>query len=182
MSELVLPNSNPLREIRLSLKYSLDRLAGIAGVSRQLIIRAEQAVYADPPPRLLETLLELNPDSEIDEEVIRVRYREFQRHTRKSNYGALSVGFKFSEGKGLHPFIDWRVRSGVRARIGPAKLFCVHPALIHKFELQPWLCQTPPGDLILALRESGYSSETLDDLGKAFYIYKMHRRSNGLSG
>lgn len=177
-STVPLAPKNPLREIRLSLGLSLDRLAREARVSRQLIIRAEQAVYSDPPPRLLKTLLWLDVDEYSDAESVIAQYHAFQVQTRKLNYGALIPNFNFKNlvPPGQHPFVVWRVRSGVKARIGPAKFFCVHPALLHKFEVQPHLVVTPPSELMLALAQSGYTKEFLASFAKAYDDYKNRRR------
>lgn len=173
---------NPLREIRLAFGLSLDRLAHRSGVSRQLIIRAEQAVYADPPPRLLTTLLEYELEGYDDYDSVLAQYHAFQVVTRKNSYGKLNPGFDFlTVPVGVHPFVDWRVRSGIKARIGPAKFFCVHPALLHKFEVQPHLVITPPGDLLLALEQSGYSKELLASLGTAYDTYKVFLRRSRLA-
>lgn len=172
--------ANPLRQARLEARLSLDQLARKANVSRQLIIRAEQGVYADPPPRLLDVIMDLAAVEVLfggDREVVYHVYHAFQTATRKANFDRLSKTFDFrSVPVGVHPFVDWRLRSGIRARIGPAKYYCVHPALLHKYEVQPHLVQSTPGDLQRALRESGYSSELLDALEDAYYTYKVSRR------
>lgn len=200
------PVVNPLKQLRLSKRLSQEVLAHRAGVTRQLVIRAEQGVYASPPPRLLDYLLEvaslpcaLDVDTngiphdppliptpvEVlgldDEGVVYHRYAQFQTYTRKHNFGKLMPKFNFapvSEGglvpEGEHPFTSWRMQSGLKARIGTAKYFCVHPALLHKFEVTPNLCRTVPGELITALGQAGYSSETLAGLENAYYSYKKY--------
>lgn len=168
---------NPLREIRLSVGLTLDQLAYRAEVSRLLIIRSEQAVYADPSPRLLETLLAFEVDGLDDEFVVLARYHEFQTETRKENYGKLRTVDTFKwYNPTVHPFVFWRMDSGVTAQIAISKYFCVHPALIHKFEKTPHLCVTPPGELMTALGQSGYSKELLDSFTKAYDTFKQSTR------
>lgn len=188
------PPENPLRFLRLRLRLSQEQLAHHARVSRQLVIRAEQAVYASPPPVLVDTLLELadskldeGPRSELnpgavgfafDKETVYHLYKGFQTYVRKAHYGRLSPSFDFANvPSSVHPFVDWRLCSGVKARIGTAKYFCVHPALLHKYEVQPHLVQSTPGDLVRALRESGYRRELLDSLSTAYDNYKEHLSS-----
>lgn len=175
------PPENPLKTLRLGLKVSQEALAYQSRLSRQLIIRAEQAVYASPPPALLATLLDRAEQRlessavgfEFDEASVYHLYKEFQTHVRKTHYGRLSPSFDFANVPvGVHPFVDWRLRSGISARIGTAKFFCVHPALLHKYEMQPHLVQSTPGELVSALRESGYRKELLDSLGDAYDNYK----------
>lgn len=172
---------NPLTVLRTTKRLSQEALAKKAGVSRQLIIRAEQAVYASPPPALVSTLLDISDPAAVgfalDEETVYHLYKEYQTHVRKRSFGRLATNQVFSDvPKGVHPFVDWRLRSGIKARIGPAKFFCVHPALLHKFEVQPHLCQSPPGDLLHALVESGYSKELLASFSLAYDTYKGHLR------
>lgn len=168
---------NPLRTIRLSNKFSLDRMAQYAHVSRQLIIRAEQAVYASPPPALLKACLELAVGDLEDEGTVYHLYKAFQSQTRKKHYGHLIVdpGWEHLRA-GIHPWIWWRKASGIEARIGPAKFYCVHPALLHKLEVTPNLCQTIPTELLVALIDSGYSKNTLDGFEKAYRDFKQMRR------
>lgn len=174
------PPENPLRLLRFDQRLSLDQLARKAGVSRQLIIRAEQAVYNSPPPVLVATLLDnISEDRAVegfdDREFVYHLYKQFQTFTRKKNYGRLNPKFSFAAVPvGVHPWVNWRLSSGIAARIGPAKHYCVHPALLHKFEVQPHLVQSPPGDLRGALIEAGYRKELLDELAAAYDTYKVH--------
>ncbi len=179
---------NPLREMRLRLGWTLDKTARLMATSRQFIIRSEQAVYADPPPRLTELLLDHtepnipdlpNPGAVgvgmSDELIVYQLYHLFQVQTRRENYGKLITDFDFPIHPAYslqHPFVLWRTRSGINARIGPSKLFCVHPALISKFEIRPHLCTTAPKELITALRDSGYDEELLDSFAQAYDTYK----------
>lgn len=192
---------NPLTVMRKSMRLSQEQTARRAGVTRQLVIRAEQAVYSDPPPALLRFLVEcVDPANEdlrtltgapyddapnsgavgvldIDESLVYHQYHNFQKHVRRSSYGKLRPEFDFTSlAPDVHPWIEWRMQSGITARIGPAKFFCLHPALLHKFEVQPHLIQSPPGDLVNALLMSGYSRETLADLDRAWSNYKDHLR------
>lgn len=191
--------TNPLREMRLALGYSLDRVAADLDTTRQFVIRAEQGVYATPPPALTDYLL-TKTDALLDESLIPDRindravlfnnpaavglgrgdigivyhlYAKFQSETRKANYGKLSPTFAFDKvTEGQHPFVVWRMRSGISARIRISKYLCVHPALVFKFESQPHLCTSPPGELLVALKESGYSTETLASFTQAYDHYK----------
>lgn len=176
---------NPLKEIRLANNLTLDSVAFDLRTTRQYLIRVEQGVYAAPPERYTNYLLDLSVPESItdravglgmtDELVVYHLYREFQRATRKKNFGKLLTDYDFGYKVGAlheHPFTSWRWASGIRARIGVSKMFCVHPALISKFESSPNLCASPPGDLLLALSESGYSKELIDSFVKAYDTYK----------
>lgn len=165
--------------------WTLDRTAYLLGTSRQFIIKAEQAVYADPPPRLLRLLIDYTDVTSLtganlipapvgaldDSQIVYHLYHKYQSFVRHSNYGKL-YEYQTFDGVEGHPLIHWRNRSGIHARIGVSKLYCVHPALISKFEMQPHLVQSVPGELRTALEESGYSKELLDSFAKAYDNYK----------
>jgi hypothetical protein len=192
----LLPPINPLKQMRLRLNWTLDHTADLLSSTRQFVIRAEQGVYADPPPRLLSLLLSYtepelfiysgypatpinNPaavgDVESEEALVYHQYHVFQSLTRKRNYGRLLPVWRFDAiSAEHHPFLRWRLASGVDSRISISKFYCVHPALITKFENSPHLVSHPPTDLISALTESGYDSELLDSLATAYDNYKAY--------
>lgn len=177
---------NPLRSLRESANLSLVEMADRAGVTSQALMRAEQGVYSSPSPSILDALwgeADAN-DAAVsdlyDYGVLLADYHNFQKLTRQDNYGSLEEPFTFLDTGGLssieHPFVDWRLRSGITARIQISKRFCVHPALIFKFEMQPYLCMTIPKELVRALLESGYTETTMEEFAGAYATYK-HSRS-----
>lgn len=151
---------------------TLDQVRVETNLSRQTIIRAEQGCYADPPPRLLNYWLRRYPDE--DRGMVIIQYRRFQRDIRQHHYGALiEIAFNslwstdFPGPVGKHPFIWWREYTGLnKAQV--AKFFCVHPAVISRFENQPHLVKSLPEQLVSALLEAGYKQSTLD-LIQAWY-------------
>lgn len=172
---------NPLKELRTRHHLTMEQVAEHAGVSRQYIIRAEQGVFSAMPNSVADALLDL-VDADVDYKELDVRYLEWQRSRRKESYGSLIIGFDFhshSEASGpLHPFTHWRHHSGIPARITVPKLFCVHPALIFKFEEQPWLCTSPPSELLVGLRDSGYSNVDISNLSSAYTMFRRARRDH----
>ena len=171
---------NPLRSLRESANLSLSQMAGRAGVTSQALMRAEQGVYSTPSPSILDALYgeaDANDDAVsdlYDYGVLLADYHNFQKLTREDNYGSLEEPFLFLD-NGEHPFVDWRLRSGITARIQISKRFCVHPALIFKFEMQPHLCQTIPKELVCSLLESGYTHSTMEEFEGAYATYKQSR-------
>lgn len=166
---------NPLVELREAAKLTVTELATEAGVSVSAVIRAEQAVYKTPVPKILDTLWEVAPEGDLhDYGVLMADYHAYQKDVRQDNYGLLDAGYQFPVGSlhPKHPFLLWRLDSDVSARIQISKAFCVHPALIFKFEVQPWLCAKPPGELIYALTESGYTNGILEKFGTAYVSYR----------
>lgn len=173
---------NPLVALRESAGLTVTQLASLANVTPTAIVRAEQAVYASPPPHILNTLWRYAPEDDLHDQVVfTAEYLDYQRNVRQANYGALDEPFNFPMGGDLdtNPFVSWRLDSDnphLQARIGVSKLYCVHPALVFKFEVQPHLCASVPGALRYALLESGYSKATLDSLETAYGVFKENGR------
>lgn len=152
-------------------------------------MRAEQGVYAAPPPAVLDALWELAPEDDLhDYGILMADYHEFQRVTRQDNYGLLDPLYKFPDGPvevflnnhpdgqapvlSIHPFVKWRYDSDVTARIQISKSFCVHPSLIFRFEAQSHMCTSPPKELLRALLESGYTTEILNRFEFAYQRFR----------
>lgn len=185
------PTMNPLKALRESIGLSQENFASATGVSRMFIVRAEQGVYSEPPFVLAEYLLRAAPVGSLDlptHDYIAFChiYFAWQKAQRLSNYGRLLEPYDFPDptnyeppfGLAPHPFIIWREDSGMDSQISVAKFFCVHPAVVSKFEKANILAV--PHDLRAALLEAGYSTETLDSLDKAYYAYKDHLRKRVL--
>lgn len=160
----------------------MAQLAAYAGCTIHYIVRTEQGVYADPPLNVLEELHTLlwETDSDklhdIDLQTLSDAYTAWQWNRRLRSKGELIVGFDFHTHDTLeHPFTHWRMHSGLTAQIAVSKLFCVHPALMHRFETKPWLCSTPPTELVEGLLGAGYLTEAAD-LGVAYEEYRKGRR------
>jgi transcriptional regulator with XRE-family HTH domain len=157
--------NSPLKDLRERSGLTLERVAAQTGLSKQFIINSEQAVYVDPP----EQLLRFYETDTLDE------YYEYQREIRKHNYFKLIEPWVFFEAEGLiHPFINWRECSGITSARLISKLFCVHPAVMHKFEHGQM--ESVPDQLTAALLESGYQSRTLQGLAEAYRNYKLDKR------
>lgn len=186
---------NPLREVRLANKITQQRMADEFDVTPQYIIRAEQGCYPLPPEDLVNYLWDEDtqgaiPTTDYEKAVgwFNRQYLDFQCQTRKANYGKLMPSPEGLWGRSVlnhpdlsynpHPFVWWRQHhlSHVPSRIAISKFYCVHPAIVFKFEAQTHLLSTPPESLMRALRESGYSKETLAWLDQAYYTYKGKKR------
>lgn len=172
---------NPLVTLRESAGLTVTELSEYADLSLGAVIRAEQGVYTSPSQVLLDALWRRAPEDDLhDYGILLAEYHNFQELTRRSNYGALDTKFDFADcvdtTPATHPFLQWRIDSEIEARIQISKLFCVHPALIFKFEAQPWLCATIPKDLLYALQQSGYDSDLLESFAAAYAVYKVNRR------
>lgn len=167
-------NGNPIKRLRLANNLTIAALAAQAEVSPNLIIRNEQGMYSNPSPVLC-YFFRNRTEITSSEQDIQLEYLEFQRTTRKMNYGMLSepplyLGTKFE----YHPFTAWRLQSAPHGLnlTQVAKAFCVQQSLLHKFENQPHLCYSLPEPLIHALLEAGYSHQTIDNEQRWFQLYR----------
>lgn len=170
------PVENPLKHLRHLRNLTIEQVAVRCHVSRQFVIRSEQAVYSDPPETLLTFF---SSELEINLDEVKRDYYAYQYSTRRINYGRLIEPWAFSTRRDAHPFISWRELSGISSSAGICKLYCVHPATINKFESRPHLLSSVPEQLVTALLESGYSAETLDLLELAYVNFKINLR-NGM--
>lgn len=170
---------NPLVTLRNDARLTVDGIARRAGVGRQVVMRTEQGVFTDPPDSILDTLLALSPDT--DKAGVLAAYYAYQRDVRRYNFGRLDTDVDFNIWAHTevsdHPFVWWRCNSGIVARIQVSKLYCVHPAVMFKFEMQPWLMKSLPQQLEDALLESGYSEAVLTNLASAYRIYRGYLSS-----
>lgn len=179
---------NPLKRLRLKADLTVSQLTELGAGSRVFILNAEAGVYSDPPDRVLNLLLDQFPYADAEELI--EEYHAWQTAHRKSNYGALDPewlgpaaisvpSFNFTDTP--HPFYAWRIYSGITSRVKPSKLFCVHPTVLTRFELQPWLVNQVPPMLIKALTEAGYSKEVLDVFQYRWVHYKDYLSRKALA-
>lgn len=137
-------------------------LADACGVSRQTILRTEQGVYTSLPPSVGEWLVSEVPG-------IYGAYHAWQRAKRKNSYGRLVEPYIYRNSD--NPFRRWRIDSGILSRMGVCKEFCLHPAVVTKFENT--LDHSSVPDIILdSLRDSGYSETQLTALQTAYIEYR----------
>lgn len=165
---------NPLKEHRLKAGFTIGRLAARVEVSKQFIIRAEQGCYTTAPEPLVEFWCEREDvlASDIERE-----YFNFQHWKRKQSFGKLIEPWSFPE-IGRHPFILWREYSGIKSEAAVCVLFCLHPAVMYKFEKGKMT--DVPEMLTAALLESGYSAETVNKLEVAYEKWRIIKNSNQL--
>lgn len=154
---------NPLKRLREESGMTLKRVSRGTGFSKQFIIKQEQGVYHEPSKTIVDFY-------DADYKEVCKDYREFQRACRKANYGRLIEPWHFNVNEGKNPWITWRELSGVGSEAAICKFFCLHPAIMFKFERGDMT--TVPDLLIEALLESGYSHETLNKLGEAYEAWR----------
>lgn len=157
---------NPVKNARRFLGLTQVELANECGVSRQTVLRTEQGVYTSLPPSLGEWLTRDVPG-------IYNAYHAWQRAKRKHSYGKLIEPYSF-DSISDNPFHRWRVDSGLNSRMGVCKDFCLHPAVVTKFENTVEHSLVP--DIILdALRDSGYAESTLTALQRAYIEHRQYQ-------
>lgn len=167
----------PFKKLRESLGLTIDQLAEEAGISRLAIIRNEQACYTSPSPTLLGFFL---PLIDFDADSFFFDYREFQKNTRRLNFGRLSLDVLkalVSNSDSSPPLISnpvaiWRTSSGLsKAKV--STLYCIHPDVVSRIECRPHLIPVGfPSQFTDALIQSGYDPEQLSQLESLFGRYR----------
>lgn len=169
---------NPFKRLRLEAELTLTQLTELGAGSRAFISNAELGLYPDPPERIFAAL-----NSEygyLDYFELKEEYHAWQSAVRKSNYGCLKPHWLrdpraySTADHNVHPFTSWRLASGITSRVRPAKLYCVSPSIISRFELQPWRISSVPPVLTDALLDAGYDKELLATLTDRWVYYKGH--------
>ncbi len=156
--------SNPIREFREHYDLSLSNLAKLAGVTPLAITRCEQAVFTDIPPNVEAAILSKEPIITTkgfvlsDPESLREAYRNYQHRTRVASFGILTPTLP-ENNSGISPLLHWRLSSGLTSQMGFCKAFCVHPGPVAQIEKGRQRALSL--QLVDALKESGYSQETL---------------------
>ncbi len=175
---------NPLVRLRLEAGLTQVQLAEATNLSRQVIIRLEQAQFPEP----LEPVLDyFYGEGWLDSyEGLLEEYFEFQRDVRTS-VGAVLLepaypcraylgylgGLTSEATHPMHPFKFWRSVSPKYPSVSRvAKSLCVHQGLLYKYEDEPHLVNTTPGQLVEALTVAGYPSKSLDELQLCYNEFK----------
>lgn len=180
-------SENPLTEFRLAQSngagWSLSKLSREIGVSESTIIRTEQGLYNDIPPRILYYLADrfLSPGS------VAAQYSRFQISRRHQLYlhGRLELNFrkaltilceKYPE---RNPFLLWRESAGVKgpgykSRLAFCKDLCLHPSTVKRYE--DGLAERMPDSMRNALMDVRVDWETIDE------CYKQWRNGSSKEG
>lgn len=151
MRETGIP-TNPLRALRLAQGWSQAELAEFAGITRHAVLRTEQGVYSLPPPAILSVFSQRIPGSSIP--YLEKAYTEWQTKKRRC------AGILFPDAPLValsatsSEFLNWRTFSlGMTSRMEFCRVFCVHPAVVEKYEKRKQFHM--PDQLATALKEAG---------------------------
>lgn len=183
-------NLNPLKRLRLELNLTQQQVVELAGVSQQLVVRAEQGLFPGPPPAYLNFLCDRNSpvvaikdyrdfivDTSIPNQVeVTKKYHQFQKTQRLENYGRL-ISCRVEEFDDLLPITNPLVYWLEVSHLSPTefcKLYCIQLSTVHKVLKQPWLINSLPGGLVDALLEGGYDFFLLAAVERAYLRYKAH--------
>lgn len=113
---------NPLRRIRRSHNLTQKEVAIGAGITPQVVLKAEQGLYGMVPPRLISVLSEI---SEIGEKDLEERYKKWQAEKRlESRAEVLS---KLCIPTGGISYGEFR-RTVAGSTNAFCRLLCLHPA------------------------------------------------------
>lgn len=185
-------STNPIKRLRELESLSLNEVIEKADISRGLLIRTEMGTFEDIPPKLLNYFTEYHG---YNPQQIAGDYKRFVSSTRTQNYGKLTVDLpptyspvdvdlnflpddilvrNYAESKESsirHPFVQWRLYSGLTKQLDICRFFCVHQGHLSNYELNARYLNTP-AQLVTALLESGYSRTVLEDLEVRYYEYR----------
>lgn len=161
---------NPFLLVREELGMSITQIAQAVRMNRNTIIRTEQGQYDIPSQDLLDFYWV--PSSQAS---VLTDYETWRQLMRRANYGLLEVMFNpwGSSPKDVHPLKRWREISGITALNTLAKAYCLHQAVLFRYETQPNRCNATPPPILAALRDSGYTEAILTKLETAYQEYKL---------
>lgn len=124
---------NPLKALRLSAGWTQQELADFGGITRHAVLRTEQGVYALPPPAILSVFSQRLPGSSIP--YLETEYKAWQRRMRQATSRLMPDAPGISGAATSSQFRDWRIFTlGISSRMEFCRLFCVHPAVVEKYE------------------------------------------------
>lgn len=185
---------NPLARERVALHLTQQELAAQVGVTRNFIVRAENAEYPHPPKPLLEFF---TGGDRLAYEALGHLYSAYQKQSRQDNYGLLYPDTKWLNYNKTdlidpltHPLTWWIIVtsqheeqengisnvgvSGAPTVYEICKAFCVHHATIHHWTTDAKTVKKVPKVFLAALFESGYNESVLIELEGAYELYRKH--------
>ena len=140
-------------------RLSINRLAFITNTDRWVVIRTEQGLYTQSPDAIT---MELARVSGRGLTSLYETYYKWQIWKRKQATPALRAavaGFNWESGN-FATFLQLAFPE--TSRIAKAKLLCVHPATLQKYELKRQ--QQMPAQIMVALTDGGLTPEEIDKL------------------
>ena len=154
------PNENPIRIIRRQLNLTQVNLAARAKVSRMVVLRTEQGMYASIPDKLL-TQLSTVAGFAVPRRDIQPVYEIWQRDQRMLQSEWVNNPFTV-EGTGRRAFINWRraVSPVGDSAMGFCRLLCIHPNSLRA--LESGSSRSFPSQISQALIIAGIDQEKLD--------------------
>lgn len=156
---LMNPNENPVRIVRRQLNLTQVNLATRAKVSRMVVLRTEQGMYASIPDKLL-TQLSTVAGFPVPRRDIQPIYEIWQREQRMLQEW-VNEPFQVN-GSGRRAFINWRraVSPVGDSAMGFCRLLCVHPNSLRA--LESGSSKSFPSQISQALIMAGIDQEKLD--------------------
>lgn len=146
---------------RRSTGLSQRALAGLCGVSEQVVLRLEQGLFTKPSPSVMNILSDL---CDLSPRLLRLEYVNYQHDTRQMfrtkfpSYSAHRLNPPAVADPSLHPLRDYYTSNGI-SRIGICKGWCVHPAPLTKYEENKQ--RSVPTEVARAWSEMGWDVEDL---------------------
>lgn len=156
---------NPVKEIRLRHRGTLESFSEDCGVHLQALYLTEQGVYPHILPNIVEHLVSLGEDAQRLDNV----YRSYQAEKRRY-VGAFLLLSEYVTKEPIyelgHPFVVFREGlngpDGPLSRMSFCKKFCVQPSLMHRLETS--VAKHLPEQLRVALTEAGLPANVIAEL------------------
>lgn len=173
--------SNPFKSIREQSGFTQQEIASRVGITKHAVLRNEQGMAVEPLPVLLNYF---STNFTVTVYELRKQYERFQI-TQRVNTGKLLGGdpsLALHRWKQLailnrrsiglnHPLVFLRESNDLNPTSLSREL-CLNQSVINYFENNPVHQKTVPEQLLVALKQAGYSDDELTELRDAYQLYR----------
>lgn len=169
---------NIFKQLREADNLTHEELSSKVGLTRHSLIRAEQGVFANPPPSLISYWSQAHSMSEL---YLMDQYEHFQLSTRllyKHLFGEFLL--VETDREHPHPLKQLRLTSNSLGKpklsvMQVAKYLCVPQFNLHHWETHWKRQQSVPKAFAEALISSGYAAEDINYLGDSYKQWRANQ-------
>lgn len=163
----LIDSKNLFRYVRVNfLTESVEQLARKIGVSKQSLLRNEQAIYSEPLPIVLEWFVK---NTEYSRSAYEHSYFKFQQDMRRLNKNFFGDYNELDFFETIHPFITLR---GSRSTTAVSKFLCIPQSTLDRFVNRAHEQQTVPRVLLDVMFEIGYTRGQLSNFELQYDRYR----------
>lgn len=161
--------TNPFKLLRESHDFTVELMAKKIGISKQALIRLEQACYVEPLPSALNYCASAFPVSEYQLTIDYEAFQQLKRQKAHRYFGDIQEKLSLAYSTATHPM---RVLRGSTNPTQVAKDLCIPPATLTYFERNVVQQKSVPKVIINVLHEIGYTSAEIDALIEGYDSYR----------